>query len=250
MSKQKQETGRKAGFLQTGILMLIGAIIGGGGSLVFFLWREPLREVLKNLEASISLYSAWALIALSVLGCITGTALVLWARRKYKNWDREDEEEAERIEKSYERYQAVISLLSVVGICVSGIVISQLYREEAAGNGAAIHFFVIGAFWNLICLDRIVNYMKKLNPERKGNIFSWNYDKECLASCDEREKVQVFHAGYQVYLKSQYLYLGLFVALILLSTILDLGIAPFLLLLIIWCSQTLIYAYYCRHYKK
>lgn len=36
MSKQKQETGRKAGFLQTGILMLIGAIIGGGGSLVFF----------------------------------------------------------------------------------------------------------------------------------------------------------------------------------------------------------------------
>ena len=233
MSKQKQETGRKAGFLQTGILMLIGAIIGGGGSLVFFLWREPLREELKNLEALISLYSSWALIALSVLGCIIGTVLVLRARKKYKNWDREDEEEAERIEKSYERYQAVISLLSVVGICVSGIVISQLYREEAAGNGA---------FWNLICLDRIVNYMKKLNPERKGNVFSWNYDKECLASCDEREKVQVFHAGYQVYLKSQYLYLGLFVALILLSTILDLGIAPFLLLLI--------YAYYCRHYKK
>ena len=136
MSKQKQETGRKAGFLQTGILMLIGAIIGGGGSLVFFCWREPLREELKNLEALISLYSSWALIALSVLGCIIGTVLVLRARKKYKNWDREDEEEAERIEKSYERYQAVISLLSVVGICVSGIVISQLYREEAAGNGA------------------------------------------------------------------------------------------------------------------
>ena len=99
-------------------------------------------------------------------------------------------------------------------------------------------------------MDRIVNYMKKLNPDKKGNIFSWNYDKECLASCDEREKVQVFHAGYEVYLKSQYLYLALFVALILLSTILDLGLAPFLLLLIIWCSQTLIYAYYCRHYKK
>ena len=229
MSKQKKETGRKAGFLQTGILMLIGAIIGGGGSLVFFFWREPLREVLKNLAASISLYSSWALIGVSVLGCITGTVLVLRARKKYKNWDKEDEEEAEHIEKSYECYQAVMSILSVVGVCVSGIVISKLYKENAAG---------------------IVNYMKKLNPDKKGNIFSWNYDKECLASCDEREKVQVFHAGYEVYLKSQYLYLALFVALILLSTILDLGLAPFLLLLIIWCSQTLIYAYYCRNYKK
>lgn len=250
MSKQKKETGRKAGFLQTGIMMLIGAIIGGGGSLVFFFWREPLREVLKNLAASISLYSSRALIGLSVLGCITGTVLVLRARKKYKNWDKEDEEEAEHIEKSYECYQAVMSILSVVGVCVSGIVISKLYKENAAGNGIAVYFFTIGAFWNLICLDRIVNYMKKLNPDKKGNIFSWNYDKECLASCDEREKVQVFHAGYEVYLKSQYLYLALFVALILLSTILDLGFAPFLLLLIIWCSQTLIYAYYCRNYKK
>ena len=250
MSKQKKETGRKAGFLQTGILILVGAIIGGGGSLVFFFWREPLREVLKNLAASISLYSSWALIVLSVLGCITGTVLVLRAGKKYKNWDKEDEEEAEGIEKSYECYQAVMSILSVAGVCVSGIVISKLYREDASGNGIAVYFFAIGAFWNLICLDKIVNYMKKLNPDRKGNIFSWNYDKECLASCDEREKVQVFHAGYEVYLKSQYLYLVLFVALILLSTILDLGLAPFLLLLIIWCSQTLIYAYYCRNYKK
>lgn len=250
MSKQKQETGRKEGFLQTGILMFIGAIIGGGGSLLLCIWRESLREGLKNLAALISLYSSWALIALSALGCIIGAVLVLLARKKYKNWNREDEEEAEGIEKSYERYQAVISLLGVVEICVSGIVISTLYGEGAVGNGAAVFFFVIGEFGNLICLDRIINYMKKLNPERRGNIFSWNYDKECLESCDEREKVQVFHAGYQVYLKSQYLYLGLFVMLTLLSTILDFGIAPFLLLLIIWCSQTLIYAYYSRRYKK
>lgn len=250
MSKQQKETGRKAGFLQTGILMLVGALIGGGGSIVFFFWRKPLRNVLKNLESSIFTYSSWMLIALSVLSCIVGTVLVFKAAKAYKNWDKEDEEEAEHIEKSYECYQAVMSILSVVGVCVSGIVISQLYKEEAAGNGVAVYFFAIGAFCNLLCLDKIVNYMKKLNPDRKGNIFSWNYDKECLASCDEREKVQIFHAGYQVYLKSQYLYLGLFVALILLSTILDLGLAPFLLLLIIWCSQTLIYAYYCGHYKK
>ena len=89
-----------------------------------------------------------------------------------------------------------------------------------------------------------------LNQYKTVNIFIFNYDKECLAICYERDLLQLFNAGYEVYLKSQYLYLALFVALILLSTILDLGLAPFLLLLIIWCSQTLIYAYYCRNYKK
>lgn len=242
MSKMK-ETGRKAGFLQTGLMMLIGAIIGGGGSMLFFLYGEPLRESLKRLAFSIFRFSSIALIILSICSCLISTFLVLKARKKHKQWDGEEEEQ---IAKSYELYQAVMSFLSVFGICLSGIVISDMYRNYSMANNCAILCFAAATLWILFAMDRMVKYRKKLNPEKKGNIFSWNYDKEWLASCDERERMQVFRAGYAVYVKSNILYLIIFICLILTSVIFDLGIAPFLVLLVIWCSQILMFTYYSR----
>ena len=80
MSKIK-ETGRKAGFLQTGLMMLIGAVIGGGGSMLIFLYGEPLQEGLKGLACSISRFSSTALMLLSVSSCLISTILVLRARK-------------------------------------------------------------------------------------------------------------------------------------------------------------------------
>ena len=245
MSKMK-ETGRKAGFLQTGLMMLIGAIIGGGGSMLFFLYGEPLRESLKRLAFSIFRFSSIALIILSICSCLISTFLVLKARKKHKQWDGEEEEQAEQIAKSYELYQAVMSFLSVFGICLSGIVISDMYRNYSMANNCAILCFAAATLWILFAMDRMVKYRKKLNPEKKGNIFSWNYDKEWLASCEERERMQVFRAGYAVYVKSNILYLIIFICLILTSVIFDLGIAPFLVLLVIWYSQILMFTYYSR----
>lgn len=245
MSKMK-ETGRKAGFLQTGLMMLIGAIIGGGGSMLFLLYGEPLRESLKRLAFSIFRFSSIALIILSVCSCLISTFLVLKARKKHKQWDGEDEEQAEQISKAYELYQAVMSFLSILGLCLSGIVISDMYRNYSMANNYALLCFAAATLWILFAMDRMVKYRKKLNPEKKGNIFSWNYDKEWLASCDERERMQVFRSGYAVYVKSNILYLIIFICLILTSVIFDLGIAPFLLLLVIWCSQILMFTYYSR----
>lgn len=245
MSKIK-ETGRKAGFLQMGLMMLIGAVIGGGGSMLLFLYGESLQEGLKGLACSISRFSSTALMLLSVSSCLISTILVLRARKKYKLWDGEEEEQAEQIEKSYELYQAVMSFLSVFGICLSGIVISDMYRNYSMANNHALLCCAAATLWILLAMDRMVKYRKKLNPEKKGNIFSWNYDKEWLASCDERERMQVFRAGYAVYVKSNILYLIIFICLILTSIIFDLGIAPFLVLLVIWCSQILIFTYYSR----
>ena len=226
--------------------MLIGAVIGGGGSMLFFLYGKPLQEGLKSLACSISRFSSAALIILSDCSCLISTILVLRARKKYKLWDGEEEEQAEQIAKSYELYQAVMSFLSVFGICLSGIVISDMYRNYSMANNCAILCFAAATLWILFAMDRMVKYRKKLNPEKKGNIFSWNYDKEWLASCDERERMQVFRAGYAVYVKSNILYLIIFICLILTSVIFDLGIAPFLVLLVIWCSQILMFTYYSR----
>lgn len=250
MSKRR-ETGRKAGYLQTGLMMLIGAMIGGGGSTLFFLYGKPLKEGLKSLAFSISRFSSIALIVLSVCSCLVSTLLVLRARRTYRLWDGEAEEQAEQMAKSFELSQAIMSFLSILGICLSGIVISDMYRNYSMENNCALLCFAVGTFWILLAMDRMVKYRKKLNPEKKGNIFIWNYDKEWLASCDEREQMQVFRAGYAVYLKSNILYLIIFICLILTSIIFDLGIAPFLVLLVIWCSQNLIFTYYSRkRYRK
>lgn len=244
--KKKKETGRVQGMIQMVLLMLLGGFIGGAGSAVCFIFKDDIVNILQEAEKITGSYSNWALIFLSVVLFILAPLLTAIAAGKLKRWNEESEEETEQLERSIQRYQNVLSIFMVGEMCISGISIANLHTEErlvSILSVIAVLFYAVVVFWNLFFIGRLIKYDKKINPEKRGNYFSWNFNKEWLASCDEREKLRMFQAAYYTQLRTQFIYLGVFIGLLLLSNAVEVGIVPFLILLVIWVSQSLIYWY-------
>lgn len=166
------------------------------------------------------------------------------------HWEDKDEEEAEKMEKRQQRYQTFLGIFIAADAVLSGIVIASL-RGRIGDKFAltAIGFFLISGIWILFSWDKLIKYEKQINPEKRGNIFSWNFNKEWLASCDEREKLKLFQAAYYTHLSMQILYLVIFCVLILLSGIIRVGVLPFVILGAVWLFQLLSYQYQYEHKK-
>lgn len=243
MSRQVKETGRKKGMLQIALVAGIGALIGGGGSFLFFCFEEQLSSLLSGIAGNISRYSSLILILTAAITCVLSTILVLRLGKRCRKWDGEDEVWAEKLEKSIQRYQTVLGFFEILCVCISGIVLGR-QQADITETIAAISAFIIAVLWTMICMDKIVKYDKNMNPEKRGNVISWNFNKQWLASCDELEKIRLFQAAYHTNITSQYLYCAIFVILVLVSAIEEVGVVPFLILAVIWCSQILLNLYY------
>lgn len=248
MSKKRKETGRKMGIVQTLLVACIGAAIGGGGKMAAGMHEDSLRTFLDRSEGWFMDHSSWLLLLSSAAICILCTVFVLRMRKACSRCEEEDEVEAERIEKMQQRYQSFMGLFIAVEAILSGVVIASLGGSQGDSfTLAAIGTFFLSAVWILISWDRLVKYEKQMNPEKKGNIFSWNFNKEWLQSCDEREKLKLFRAAYYTHLSMQILYLVIFCVLILLSGIVKVGVLPFVILGAVWMFQLLSYQYQYEH---
>lgn len=247
MSKKKQETGRKAGLLQIGAMALGGAFVGGFGSFLFFCYKNQSLDFLKSVSRLMGRYDGPTLIALSVIMSVLALGLSMRGRYRLKHMDLEDEEAAEKLERDLHRYQSLLSFLSILSICISGIVISKGKEVEVFRGLVPIIIFCCAAFFTMFCIDKLVRCEKKLNPEKKGNVLSWNFNRQWLESCDEREKLRYYKAGYYTHTYLQLVYLVIFTILLLFSTVAEVGAQTFLVLGVIWCAQILIYWYEYEH---
>lgn len=243
--KRKKETGRVQGIIQMVLLMLLGAFIGGAGSAICFIFKDDIANILREAENITGNYSDWALLFLSLVLFILAPLLTFIVAKKMKRWD-EDSEETEQLERSIQRYQSTLSVFMIAEMCISGISIGNLHTEArtaAMFSVTAVLIYAVMVFWNLFFIGKLIKYDKKINPEKRGNFFSWNFNKEWLASCDEREKLRMFQAAYYTQLKTQFVYLAVFIGLLILSNAVEVGVVPFLILMVIWVSQSLIYWY-------
>lgn len=244
--KRKKETGRVQGIIQMVLLMLLGAFIGGAGSAICFIFKDDIANILREAENITGNYSDWALLFLSLVLFILAPLLTFIVAKKMKRWDEDSEEETEQLERSIQRYQSTLSVFMIAEMCISGISIGNLHTEArtaAMFSVTAVLIYAVMVFWNLFFIGKLIKYDKKINPEKRGNFFSWNFNKEWLASCDEREKLRMFQAAYYTRLKTQFVYLAVFIGLLILSNAVEVGVVPFLILMVIWVSQSLIYWY-------
>lgn len=78
------------------------------------------------------------------------------------------------------------------------------YTELGTVNGDVLFafgtiVFVISYAMMVLLSKLIVDLEKKLNPEKRGSVFDFNFQKEWEASCDEAEKQIMYKAAYQAY---------------------------------------------------
>ena len=97
-NKVRKETDKKTAVMQLVIMALIGAVIGGTGSIIFVFWGEDVGHMLSQMSKYLTGAASWVLMFLSLFLMVAAPLCVRNIKERLDNWHQEEEEEAEKLQ--------------------------------------------------------------------------------------------------------------------------------------------------------
>ena len=89
--------------------------------------------------------------------------------------------------------------------------------------------------------NRIVNFTKEINPEKKGSVYDLKFQKTWIASCDEAEQLQIYRAAFRAYTAMNYAALGMFLVCFIGMLSWNFGLLPLTMVLFVWLTGVIVY---------
>ena len=223
------------------LIILVSAVFGGVlGFCSGLAGASNLPEIITSgLNHLLAVIAPWAIPVSSLVLLGGGWGLYDKAKRLAKNWDGEDEAVVDDAEE----------LLSWA-LLLSSLTLILNFFFLAAGamrsDGTMTPLFVTAAFLVscavlVILQQKVVDLEKTLNPEKQGSVYDMKFQKKWFESCDEAEKAQIGQASYKAYKAAGMTCMVLWVVLILLDYIFEVGLLPVFLVLLIWGVLTVSY---------
>ena len=93
----------------------------------------------------------------------------------------------------------------------------------------------------VIAQNRIVNFTKEINPEKKGSVYDLKFQKTWIASCDEAEQLQIYRAAFRAYTAMNYAALGMFLVCFIGMLSWNFGLLPITMVLFVWLTGVIAY---------
>lgn len=93
----------------------------------------------------------------------------------------------------------------------------------------------------VIAQNRIVNFTKEINPEKKGSVYDLKFRKTWIASCDEAEQLQIYRAAFRAYTAMNYAALGMFLVCFIGMLSWNFGLLPLTMVLFVWLTGVIVY---------
>lgn len=216
-----------------------------------------LKEIAKN----VIIYAAPVLLLLVfVFVFIYSLTGYIKSKKAIAIWDNEDEEYIEKVEA---KLGIIISMLTIALVMVYSLFGINMYAQFNLVSGdvfmsmlplsiATLIAMIATIFYNTFIQRACVELIKKINPEKKGDTLSINFQKEWEQSMDEAQKLMLFEAGYRTYKVMNYV---LMVAWMIctLGIMFGMGLMPSLVTSALWLTSTItysVYSYKVEHKSK
>ena len=239
----KRENKTIVKFLAT---VLVAGIIGGIAGFLSGHFETSLAWLLMKMRGLLLSTAPYALVILNLI--FLGTAAAYYFKSSGMNkaegcQTEENEEVYNRIDKTAGLAISLTSvglILNLLWFCFTSLAYFGHYITST-GLGVAIIAFALFSGVSIFLQRVIINFVKKLNPEKQGEALDRNFQKDWFGSFDEQERIAAYKAAFQVYRTSPALYIGIFLVLIFTSFVVDIGVAPFLVWGVLWLTQTIVY---------
>lgn len=242
--KREKTENRKALPKFLGVIA-ISALIGGVlGFLSGVLGYTNLPEaVVQGIHRFLEVITPWSIWVLSAVLLGVGALKYRTAERLFKAWDGEDEETVDQAEQQINWALLAAVLTMILDFFFFGIGIQLL--GDGLGNGLFLLSFVVSLAALMFLQQKAVDLTRKINPEKQGSIYDMQFKKKWLSSCDENEQQQIGQAAFKAFNAVTYTCLGIWAVLVLLNYILDVGILPVFLVMLIWGVSQVSYMLEC-----
>lgn len=236
--KQKHERKVTRFLITMAVALLVGGICGYLGAM----YASSFSGVLSGLGTVLG-YAAPVLAALAVcIGC-------LMARRAYQKAQRLSQSGSdEDVLAALDTLDACIIALetqSMVSLCFIPFAVALAPRAPLVPLASAA-VLLVSLFLGAFSQRRVIELVKCLCPEKRGDTMDKNFTREWYESCDEAERARIGFAAYKSFLATQHGFVAAIVVLILLSIATPVGWPAFAAVGTLWFVQKFTYFAHAR----
>lgn len=233
-------------------LCLVGGVFGFFvGSMSGEIDNLDLTALKSFVKAALIYATPVALIAVFAFVTIFSLVSYIKARKATSEWDGEDEEFIEKVE---DQLGINISVLSIGLIMVYSLFGINAYAQFHLASDdvflsmwplsvATLMAMIATIVYNTIIQRACVQLVKKINPEKKGEVLAVNFQKEWEESMDEAQKLMLFETGFRTYKVMNYVILAAWLFTTL-GIMFGMGLMPMLIVSALWLTMTITYAVY------
>ena len=234
------------------IWILVACFLGGG---ICGFFSAGLKDgnvtnaIAEMLSFAIREGSFYANAVFAVLATVIVTVLYRKSRKMYEAWDGEDEEVIEKIEKNLSIALTVLATYSVAYMIVMVIGFGEVFRfgegEIEIQIGKLVIFgigFVASMLIVQIGQQKLVNFTKEINPEKKGSVYDSKFQEKWIESCDEAERQAIYKAAFSSYKSTNMVCIILCMFNLVAMHLWDVGIVPVCMVGIIWLASVIAYS--------
>ncbi len=250
------------------VSIIIGFFMGGG--LIAFL------SILKN-NAEFDFATAFlgaqnyltlfARPAIIIFDFIFTILIMVMYKKACKTWKLIQDEDL-KYEKT-ERYLSlciiVIAVSSMLNLLIFGValynkpgvmeLIKELFDKKVAMivNYAdmVLAFFPLMVFgvYAIYMQKKCIDFIRVMNPEKKGSAYDLKFDKVWYESCDEAERIKIGNASYKTFKVTNIFCIVLTLVFMSLGLVFEIGVLPFVIPATISVVMNLVYGFEALKYN-
>lgn len=181
-------------------------------------------------------------------------------KKLYRDCDGEDDAQLARIERGINRCQFITEIALVLNLFLLGAGEHVILAKMELLTVPKMHWkwmaciiivcFFAGMVVNLFYKKNSVNLYKQMNPEKQGSIYDMHFAAKWEESCDEREKLILYKAGYKAFYAGQLICIVLAVISICSDLAFGSGFLPLTMVIIILLGMDVVYLYTSSRLEK
>ena len=226
------------------VLMILASMVVGGvlGFVVIWFGMDGLTaDMVEKLENSLAL-GVPVVQVLAILVCsLTAASYMKRARRRAAALDAGDEDQAEPALRAAD---TAINLLEMQQMLVMFLLPLSLTQVGLSLLASSV-LVVVSMPLVILGQGRIVDFIRRINPEKRGDVRDLKFNKEWYNSCDEAERLRIGQASYAAFQAGSRASLLVWVAALVLNALLPIGPLPVLAATVPWAVSQFAYLAVC-----
>ena len=245
--EENQREDRRA-FRKFIVFLLAAMVVGGITGALSTMAAEGQADVGAGIAAGLQKLAPYANLVIAAALSVWTAVMLRDSRAEYRRWDGEEEQLIEKIERKLGIGMIATNIALIAGFFffaagMRSTGIDSGWEEEIPWVKITATFFgLIGILVvTVIAQNRIVNFTKEINPEKKGSVYDLKFQKTWIASCDEAEQLQIYRAAFRAYTAMNYAALGLFLVCFIGILSWNFGLLPITMVLFVWLTGVIVY---------
>ncbi len=234
--------------------LFVGYLVGAGAANLQK--SKTLMDILRETGNHVLQAAPVIFIVVNIAACIISAGIMIKCEKRFKKWDGEDEDEIESIESVLDFPMILTSIVTILNFFMFSV---MLYITEFTTFGREHKYFMFfytlivfeaGMIWSTYIQKKCVDLIKKINPEKKGNVLDPSFIKQWENSCDEAELLMIYKAGYGSFRAVEGACAFLWIVTLVCEIAFNTGIFPCVILTVLWLTSVIAYSVESRRLER